>query len=118
MSYVPDKGDVIWIDFSPQKGHEQKGRRPAVVLSSKEYNKKTGLALFCPITSKSKGYLFEVMLTGRTIKGVILSDQIRNLDWQFRKAKFIEKADKNIVLQCIAKIIILISDEPLNFFTK
>jgi mRNA interferase MazF len=88
MTYVPERGDVVWITFNPQAGHEQAGRRPAVVLSPKAYNGKVGLALLCPITSQKKGYPFEVALPeGLPIGGVILSDQVKNLDWKARNAE-------------------------------
>ena len=108
MAYVPSKGDLIWLDFSPQAGHEQKGKRPALVISSKEYNKKTHLALCCPITSNQKGYPFEVILSEQKIKGVILTDHLKNLDWKVRKARFIEKVKPKIILECIEKIIALV----------
>jgi mRNA interferase MazF len=88
--YVPQRGDVIWITLNPQAGYEQAGRRPAVVLSPENYNDKVGLAILCPITSQVKGYPFEVALpTGLPVKGVILSDQVKNLDWNIRNAEFI-----------------------------
>ena len=97
-NYVPERGDLVWLSFSPQSGHEQAGRRPAICLSPKEYNAKTGLAVFCPITSKMKGYPFEVKLPkGLPIKGVILADQIRNLDWEARRAEFITKAPREVL---------------------
>jgi len=87
MAYVPDRGDVVWITFNPQAGHEQSGRRPAVVLSPKAYNGKVGLALLCPITSQIKGYPFEVAIPdGLPVNGVILSDQVKSLDWKARNA--------------------------------
>ena len=87
--YIPSKGDVVWLDFSPQAGHEQSGNRPALCLSPKEYNEKTGLAIFCPITSQSKGYPFEVSIPDNiTIHGVVLSDQLKSLDWRTRNARF------------------------------
>jgi mRNA interferase MazF len=87
MAYVPDRGDVVWITFNPQAGHEQAGRRPAVVLSPKAYNGKVGLALLCPITSQIKGYPFEVAIPdGLPVNGVILSDQVKSLDWKARNA--------------------------------
>ncbi len=90
--YFPDKGDVVWLELNPQKGHEQSGRRPALTVSPVEYNKVTGLALFCPITSQVKGYPFEVLIPdGLKAAGVVLSDQIKSLDWKSRKAKFICK---------------------------
>jgi mRNA interferase MazF len=85
--YVPEAGDLIWIDFTPQAGHEQGGRRPALVLSPALYNGKAGLALLCPITSHVKGYPFEVPVpAGQKIGGVVLSDHLKNLDWRARKA--------------------------------
>ena len=88
MAYVPERGDVVWITFNPQAGHEQAGRRPALVLSPKSYNGKVGLALLCPITSQVKGYPFEVAIPdGLPVNGAILSDQIKSLDWRARKAQ-------------------------------
>lgn len=88
MAYVPERGDVVWITFNPQAGHEQAGRRPAVVLSPKAYNRKVGLALLCPITSQVKGYPFEVVIPdGYPVSGVILSDQVKSLDWKARSAE-------------------------------
>src|SRR5437016_2843567 len=98
--YFPSRGDIIWLDLDPQSGHEQAGRRPVVVISPQEYNKKTRLALICPITRQEKGYPFEVKIpekmiskgsSGEKVNGVILSDHIKNVDWQSRKAKFICK---------------------------
>jgi mRNA interferase MazF len=81
--YIPNRGDIVWISFNPQAGHEHAGRRPAIVLSPRTYNGSAGLALFCPITSQVKGYPFEVPLPGDApVEGVILSDQIRSLDWR------------------------------------
>lgn len=89
MPYVPDRGHIIWIDLDPQAGHEQRGRRPVLVLSPARYNGKVGLALLCPITSQSKGYPFEVAIpAGLEITGVVLSDQVKSLDWQARRAEF------------------------------
>ena len=93
--YVPDTGDIVWLAFSPQAGHEQAGHRPALVLSPRGYNEKTGLAVFCPITSRVKGYPFEVALPDSSaVTGVVLSDQIRNLDWQARRARFAAHAPR------------------------
>ena len=85
--YVPDRGDIVWLNFTPQAGHEQAGHRPALVLSPAAYNGKTGLMLCCPITSQVKGYPFEVRLdAGADAQGVVLSDQVKSLDWQARQA--------------------------------
>ena len=82
-SYVPDRGDLVWLDFAPQAGSEQRGGRPALVLSPKIYNGKVGLALFCPVTTKIKGYPFEVEIPDGTAgSGVVLSDQPMSLDWR------------------------------------
>ena len=110
-NYLPDRGDVVWLQFNPQAGHEQAGKRPALVLSPKEYNQKTGLALFCPITSKVKGYPFEVKLPeGLFVEGVILADQIKNLDWINRSAQFVCKIPVEIIQEVLLKIDTLFKD--------
>lgn len=89
-SYVPERGDVIWLRFDPQAGHEQAGRRPAVVLSLRQYNERAQLCLVAPITTKVKDYPFEVVLpSGLDVRGAVLSDQIKSLDWRAREAAFI-----------------------------
>jgi mRNA interferase MazF len=99
-SYVPDAGDFVWLTFDPQAGHEQGGRRPALILSPREYNAKARLALACPITSQVKGYPFEVTIPlGGAITGVVLADHIKNLDWQARKVVFESKAPVAIVTE-------------------
>ncbi len=108
MSYIPDRGDIVWIQMNPQAGREQAGHRPAFVVSPKSYNGKVGLALLCPITSKEKGYPFEVLITGKNIQGVILSDQVKSLDWKAREARLEEKAGRAITDEVIAKIETLI----------
>jgi len=108
VAYVPSRGDIIWLNFTPQAGHEQKGSRPALVISPQAYNKKTGLAICCPITSNIKGYPFEVVLTGKNIQGAVLSDHLKSLDWKVRKAKWIEKASSSVLEECIGKISALI----------
>jgi mRNA interferase MazF len=92
-SYIPEEGDLVWASFDPQAGHEQSGRRPALVLSPGEYNEKAGLALACPITSKVKGYPFEVAVIGNRVDGVVLADQVRSLDWRSRQFTLIERAN-------------------------
>jgi mRNA interferase MazF len=90
MAYVPERGDVIWLNFDPQAGHEQAGRRPALVMSPAGYNGKVGLAILCPITSQVKGYPFEVKVPdGLEVRGVVLSDQVKNLDWRIRRAEWL-----------------------------
>lgn len=100
---APDRGDVVWLNFTPQSGHEQAGKRPALVLSPRSYNEKVGLAIFCPVTSQVKGYPFEVLLNGK-IKGAILSDQIRSLDWVARNSEYIEKAAPEIVAEVLSRV--------------
>jgi mRNA interferase MazF len=88
-TYYPRRGDLVWLNFDPRAGHEQAGRRPALVLSPESYNRKVGLALFCPITTQQKGYPFEVAIpAGLEISGVILSDQVKSLDWKARETRF------------------------------
>ena len=104
MAYVPERGDIVWLNFNPQAGHEQAGRRPAFVLSPKSYNQKVGLTLFCPITNKIKGYPFEVDLPeGLPVTGTILSDQIKSLGWQARNTTFICHLPDEITAQVLAK---------------
>lgn len=108
--YVPDKGDVVWLLFNPQIGHEQSGMRPAIVISPIEYNEKVGLAIFCPITSKEKGYPFEVKIEIKgKIRGVILADQVKSLDWEKRNAKFIGRVTEKVIQRVIENILLLIN---------
>lgn len=108
--YVPARGDIAWIDFSPQAGHEQANRRPSLVLSPKEYNAATGLAVACPISNKEKGYRFEVKLPmAIQTRGVVISDHIRSLDWRVRNAEFKEFVPEEIVFEVLARIAALLS---------
>ena len=107
-AYIPEKGDLIWLNFTPQSGHEQAGQRPAIVLSPSKYNGKTGLLIACPITSKIKGYPFEVQINGKKINGVVLSDQVKNLDWKTRNAIFIEKASSDTLINVQEKLLLLL----------
>jgi len=100
---VPDRGDVVWLDFSPQAGREQAGRRPALVLSPAMYNR-FGLTHCCPITSQVKGYPFEVPLTDCPISGAVLSDHIRCVDWRARNADYICTAPEGVVEEVRAKL--------------
>ena len=112
-SYVPDRGDLVWLEFTPQAVSEQAGRRPALVLSPKAYNVKVGLALFCPVTSKIKGYPFEVQLPDESsVSGVVLSDQLKSLDWRSRKVKFIERASSDIMAMVTARVLPLLEPDP------
>lgn len=107
-AYIPDRGDFIWLNFTPQSGHEQAGKRLALVLSPYKYNIKTGLLIACPITSKIKSYPFEVMVDSSNIHGVVLSDQVKNLDWRTRNATLIGKAPKEVVQQVQYKLLLLL----------
>jgi len=103
--YIPERGEVVWLDFNPQAGREQAGRRPAVVLSPREYNKRSGLALLCPVTSRIKNYPFEVRLPdGSDVRGVILCDQIKSLDWSARKLARHAQLDENTMAQVLGKV--------------
>jgi len=108
--YVPERGDVIWLTFDPRASHEQAGRRPALVLSPAAYNGKAGLAILCPITSQVKGYPFEVNIPqGLPIEGVILADQVKNLEWEVRKAELIFPLPRQSVNEALKKIHVLLS---------
>jgi mRNA interferase MazF len=108
--YIPERGDLVWVNFNPQTGREQKNKRPALVLSPRIYNQKTSLALLCPVTSQVKKYPFEVLFGGSKISGAILSDQLRSLDWQARKVRFIEKAPADILKKVQKNILLLLND--------
>ena len=110
MAYVPDRGDVIWITLNPQAGHEQAGRRPAVVLSPKAYNGRVGLAILCPVTGQTKGYPFEVAVPGGLpVSGVILSDQVKSLDWRARNAEYACTLASETVTEVLRKLHTLLS---------
>lgn len=102
--YVPDEGDIVWLNFTPQSGHEQAGRRPAVVLSPKAYNQRSGLLVCVPITSQVKGYPFEVVLSGSGATGAALADQVKSLDWKSRQAERKGQATSAEVAEIKAKI--------------
>lgn len=104
-TYVPKRGDIVWITFNPQKGHEQTGRRPAVILSPGIYNHKTGLAILCPITNQIKGYPFEVLIpTKLPIAGAILSDQVKSLDWRAREAELVCTLPEETISEVFQKL--------------
>jgi len=106
---IPDRGDVVWLDVSPQSGHEQAGRRPAVVLSPRAYNAKVGLALVCPITSRVKGYPFEVAIPeGGRATGVILADQVKSIDWRARRAKVVDRLGSAVIARTLALLRVLL----------
>ena len=109
-TYVPQCGDVVWITLHPQAGHEQAGRRPAVVLSPQNYNDKTGLAILCPITTQIKGYPFEVLIPAALpVAGAILSDQVKNLDWRARNAELICTLPTQTISEVLQKLVTLLS---------
>lgn len=109
QEYLPDAGDLIWLDFTPQAGREQAGRRPALVISPRVYNSKTSLAIVCPITSQAKGYPFEVEVTGAgKISGVVLSDHVKNLDWRQRRATKAGKVSAAILRSVRERIAVLL----------
>lgn len=98
-TYIPDRGDVVWLDFNPGRGHEQSGRRPALIVSSKRYNAKSELALVCPITSVIKGYPFEIGFKTKAVQGVVLADQIRAIDWTKRGAEKISTVSEAVITE-------------------
>jgi mRNA interferase MazF len=105
MAYIPKRGDAVWITFNPQSGHEQAGRRPALVLSPAAYNEKVGLAILCPITSQKKGYPFEVTIPeGFEVGGVVLADQVKSLDWRARQAELACKLPARTVAEVLQKL--------------
>ncbi len=106
--YIPERGDVVWISLSPTRGHEQSGRRPALVLSPAFYNEQSGTAIICPITSKQKGYPFEISIKVDKISGVVLSDQIRIVDWRKREISFVASASKSVADKVAGKITLLL----------
>ena len=108
-AYVPDAGDLVWLTFDPQAGHEQRGRRPALILSPRSYNAKARLAIACPISSHVKGYPFEVPLpSGGKISGVVLADHVKNLDWKARRVAFEAKARADIVTDVRERLRVLL----------
>ncbi len=104
-AFVPDAGDLIWLTFDPQVGHEQAGRRPALVLSKKSYNQKSGVALVCPVTKQVKGYPFEVPIPdGCGIRGVILADHVKSLDRKAREATRIGRIPPQTLNEVLARL--------------
>ena len=108
-TYVPDAGDLVWLTFDPQAGHEQRGRRPALILSPRAYNAKARLALACPITTHAKGYPFEVALPDDgKVTGVVLADHVKSLDWTARRIEFAETAPGDVITDVQAKLRVLL----------
>jgi len=104
-SYVPDRGDIVWLQFNPQAGHEQAGHRPALVLSPASYNRRSGLMLCCPMTSQKKGYPFEVVIAVDTDReSVVLADQVKSLDWKVRKAVKKGTASIDVIAETLSKL--------------
>ncbi|MDW0118127.1 type II toxin-antitoxin system PemK/MazF family toxin [Sporosarcina thermotolerans] len=102
MTQVPNRGDLVYLNFSPQSGHEQRGRRPAIVLSPKSFNDLTGFSVVCPITTQQKGYPFEVEIPyGLAINGVILTDQVKSLDWRSRGLNIEGQAPEETIIECL-----------------
>ena len=108
-AYCPERGDLVWLSFDPQAGHEQSGHRPTLVLSARSYNSRTGLALFCPITTRVKGYPFEVALPDEGgVAGVVLSDQVKSLDWRVRRTSFAGQAPPDVLQRVLARVAALL----------
>jgi mRNA interferase MazF len=104
VEYIPERGDVVWVNLNPQAGHEQTGRRPCVVLSPSSYNGRVGLAVFCPITNQVKGYPFEVIVPdGLAVTGAALSDQLKSLDWRARNVEYACCLPRNTVTEILKK---------------
>lgn len=112
MTTAPSRGDLVWLDFDPQLGHEQAGRRPALVLSGRRYNLATGMLMACPVTSQVKGYPLEVPLPpGLQISGVVLANQVRSLDWTQRRLKIIEAAPAALVENVLDILVALLEQD-------
>jgi mRNA interferase MazF len=108
-SYAPDRGDLVWINLHPQAGQKQAGRRPAVAVSPRSYNRKSGLGLFCPVTSRVKGYPFEVALPeGLPVAGVVLADQVKSLDWRARRAELAARLPEESLAEVVGKLMALL----------
>jgi len=101
-SYVPEQGDIVYLDFNPQSGHEQKGKRPALIISNKIFNKNLGLAFACPITNTDRGYPFHIKLDVYKTTGFVMCEQMKSLDYKARKVSFVEKVDKKLVDTALA----------------
>ena len=107
--YIPDRGDIVYLTFDPIEGHEQGGRRPAIVLSSREYNERIGLAIVCPITTKIKGYPFEIPVVVRGTASVILCDHIRSVAWNRRHATFVSRTDTLTLTDTVKKVALILT---------
>ena len=108
--YQPDRGDFVWLDFDPQAGTEQAGRRPALVLSPRAFNVAIGLAIACPVTNQVKGGRFEVPIpAGAGVTGIVLADQLRSLDWIVRKATFRSNAPRELIDEVLARVFAILA---------
>ena len=110
MSYIPERGDFVWVDFDPAAGHEQQGQRPALVLSEQAFNKTIGLALVAPITSRVRGHGFEVPISDSSkINGVVLCQQLKTIDFEERGLQFVEQASSNVINEALRKIRVIVA---------
>jgi mRNA interferase MazF len=108
--YVPERGDLVWIQLNPRMGREQSGHRPALVLSPKSYNRRTGLCVVCPLTRQAKGYAFEVAVTSAGVEGVVLADHVCCVDWKARNVQFIGHAGDAVLDEIVARLEALLID--------
>jgi mRNA interferase MazF len=109
--YIPKRGDIVWINFDPAAGHEQMGKRPALILSPVSFNKKILLAMAAPITSKVRGHGFEVLVNGKKVKGVVLCQQVKMIDFMERGLQFVEKAPESVISDVLARVRAIVSEE-------
>ena len=108
--YIPKRGDVVWTNFNPAAGHEQMSKRPALVLSPTPFNKKIMLAMVAPVTSRVRGHGFEVPLNGKKVKGVVLCQQVKMIDFMERGVQFAENAPKNVTSDALAKVRAIVTE--------
>ena len=104
VKYIPEQGDIVVLSFDPQSGHEQKGRRPAIIVSNKVFNQHLGLAFACPVTNTKRDFPFHIKTQSKNITGYIMCEQLKSIDYNSRKVKFIEKADQNIISKVLGII--------------
>jgi len=104
VKYIPNQGDIVILSFDPQTGHEQKGRRPAIIVSNKTFNQYLGLAYACPITNTKRDFPFHIRFDGKNISGFIMTEQLKSVDYNARKIKFIEKVDSDTLSEVLGII--------------
>ena len=104
VKYIPEQGDIVILSFDPQSGHEQKGRRPAIIVSNQTFNKYLGLAFACPITNTKRDFPFHIRYDGDSVSGYIMTEQLKSIDYNSRKIKFVEKADNDTIRQILGII--------------